>query len=128
VHVLFDNDLIRLEEHPDDEFLVLTRKPLQAHPTDVITALHAVIAAARPEHRAWALIVDLRQLGTGIHDDAFDGGMAEVHKRTQACFGRQVFLVRTAAGELQIRRTAGRNSVVTRDEEQAFELARRREP
>lgn len=124
--VFYEDDFFIIELHAEDDVVVMRRTPTSIAARDVQAAYARPLDLLGPHYRAWGIIIDLRPV-VGQSDPGFEKAVAPVRERIQREFARAVFVLRTAAGVLQmqrIERETGSSLMVCRDEAEAFVLAR----
>jgi hypothetical protein len=120
--LLLDDEHLRIEAFEPQRVLIVRRKPAAA---DGASAFATGLALIRPEHRAWGVVIDLREVA-GRNDAAFEDSIRPLQRHVEAHFARVVFLLRSAVGELQVarlKRETGSKLLYTRDEDEAFRMA-----
>lgn len=126
--VFYEDELFIIELHSEDEVVVMRRTPTLIAARDVQAAYGRPLNLLGPHYRRWGIVIDLRPVA-GQSDPGFEKAVAPVRERIQREFARVVFVLRTAAGVLQmqrIERETGPNLMYCRDEAEAFALARGR--
>lgn len=116
-----------LEEDRDARVVILRRTALPFGPAAEVRAENErVVAAFRPDHASYGLIVDMRA-APPRNDPAFEAAMRHLRFMVRRSFARTAVLVRTASGMMQVsrmHREEGYPYFTTSDEEEALRLAR----
>ena len=116
-----------MEEDPMQRVVLLRRMGLPFGSLDELSAANQqVVQLIRPEHRAWGIVVDMRQ-APPRNDPSFESAMRGLRDAVELRFARTAVLLGTAVGLLQVTRLTredGATSLATQSEAEALRFAR----
>lgn len=115
-----------VEEQPHERVLILRRTDVRADDLQALAGENAaLILQFESRHRDWGIVVDMR-LARPRNDDGFEDAMRPLRAAVERSFARVVILVSSAVGVLQVKRigeSEGASSLMSRDEDEALQLA-----
>jgi hypothetical protein len=116
-----------MEEDVAQRVVLLRRMALPFSSLDELSnANQEVVRLIRPEHRAWGIVVDMRQ-APARNDPSFESAMRGLRDAVELRFARTAVLLGTAVGLLQVTRLTredGATSLATQSEAEALRFAR----
>jgi len=116
-----------MEESIAQRVVMLRRTALPFGSLDELSSANQeVVRLIRPEHRAWGIVVDMRQ-APPRNDPSFESAMRGLRDAVEERFARTAVLLGTAVGLLQVTRLAredGATSLATQSEAEALRFAR----
>lgn len=123
---LYEDEHLRCRALRADHVIVVSRTGTRVESPEALSASYQSAMRGLGEgYRGWGLVLDVRE-APGRNENDFERGVEPVRRAALAYFRTMVVLVRSAAGELQVRRMGqndNRTTTVTHDYDEAIRLA-----